>query len=65
MSRVRHGSAGSQSRRDEIGLCQLFLTRSGIASNLDMNIDAIGALRGQCNGDCDKLLVLFRNGAIS
>lgn len=63
MSRVRHGGAGSQSCRDKTGFSQLLLTRSSLVGRISMDLDTIGALSGQGDGDRHEFLVLFGNGA--
>src|SRR5262249_15371029 len=61
MRRVRDGSFGSQRRGYHGGLSYLCLGCARAARIAGVDVDAIGALSSERNGDSNQLLVLYRD----
>jgi hypothetical protein len=65
MSRMRNGRTGAQGRSYECCLRQLFPSRARSFRRSAVNIQTLGALRGQSYAQSDQLLVFFGNNTIS
>ena len=61
---VGDGCVSAKGRGDKGRLSQLFFARSGFKRGVLVDLKAIGALRGQRDGDRDQFLVLLRYRAI-
>jgi hypothetical protein len=65
MSRMRNGRTRAQGRSYECCLRQLFPRRACTFRRSAVNIQTVGALRGQSYAQSDQLLVLLGNNTIS
>lgn len=61
---VADGRAGAQRRRDEDGLGEFFLGGARFHRVLHVRVNAVGALRGQGDGDGHQFPVLLRDDAV-
>ena len=56
---MSHSRSGTQGSRDHPGLGQLGVSCTGLARVTTVDADAIGALRRECHGDGNQLLLYF------
>ena len=61
---MRDGGAGAERGGDHCGLGEFLLGGAGALGVLQMDLDAVGALRGQGDADSDQFLVLAGDRAV-
>jgi len=63
MGGMGNRTPGPQRCRNHRRLDQLGIRRAGFARIGRVNIDAVGALRGECHSDCYQFLIFHRNSS--